>query len=86
VRERRALACLSVFARGCTADAAHEVCGADLDTLESLVDKSLVHHQDGRYSMLEVLREFAAEVLETGGASRRWGSRRRYTQAALPGG
>jgi tetratricopeptide repeat protein len=53
------------------------VCGADLDTLESLVDKSLVQHQDGRYALLEVLREFAAGALETGGDAESVRSRRR---------
>ncbi len=58
---------LSVFAGGCTLDAAEEVCGADLDTLESLVDKSLVRATDGRFSMLETIREFALERLAARG-------------------
>ena len=39
--EQRVFRALSVFAGGCTLDAAEEVAGADLDTLQSLVEKSL---------------------------------------------
>ena len=66
--ERRLFARLSVFAGGCTLEAATEVAEADLDTLQSLVDKSLVRFADGRFWMLETIREFALERLEeTGG-------------------
>ena len=54
---------LSVFRGGWTLDAAEEVCDADLDVLQSLVDKSLVRYRDGRFSMLETIREYAAEEL-----------------------
>jgi predicted ATPase len=60
---------LAVFRGGCTLEAAEEVPGADLDTLQSLVDKSLVRHRDGRYSMLETIREYAAEQLQQSGES-----------------
>ena len=67
--ERRLFARLSVFAGGCTLEAAETVCGADLDVLQSLVDKSLVRFADSRFWMLETIREFALERLEeTGGA------------------
>ncbi len=67
--ERRLFARLSVFVGGCTLEAAETVCGADLDTLQSLVDKSLIRFVDGRFWMLETIREFALERLqETGGA------------------
>ena len=67
--EQRLFARLSVFAGGCTSEAAATVCGADLDTLQSLVDKSLARHTDERFWMLETIREFALErVEETGGA------------------
>jgi predicted ATPase/class 3 adenylate cyclase len=70
---------LSVFAGGCIYEAAEEVCGADPDTLQSLIDKSLVGRrtteQDPRYWMLETVREFAAgrlaELLSTDETRRR---------------
>jgi predicted ATPase len=61
--EQQLFARLSVFAGGCTLEAAEEVCGADLDTLQSLVDKSLLRFTEGRYWMLETIREYAAELL-----------------------
>jgi predicted ATPase len=65
--EQRLFARLAVFSGGCTLVAAEEVADADLDTLQSLVDKSLVRHSDGRISMLETIREYAAERLREGG-------------------
>ena len=50
---------LSVFASGCTLQAAEDVAGADIDTLQSLVEKSLVRFTSGRYRMLDTIREFA---------------------------
>jgi predicted ATPase/class 3 adenylate cyclase len=61
--EQRLFRALSVFAGGCTLDAADEVADADLDTLQSLVEKSLVHFSNERYLMLETIREYAAECL-----------------------
>ena len=59
---------LSVFAGGFSLDAAEEVAGADLDALEELVDLSLLKaRDDGRFLMLETIREFAAERREAGG-------------------
>jgi predicted ATPase len=58
---------LSVFAGGCTLEAAEEVCDADLDTLQALVEKSLLRFSEGRYSMLETIREYAAERLGESG-------------------
>jgi predicted ATPase/class 3 adenylate cyclase len=65
--EQRLFAALSVFAGGCTLEAAGEVAEADLDTLQSLVEKSLVRFTDSRYWMLETIREYAAERLEATG-------------------
>src|SRR5207245_772124 len=39
----------------------------DLDTLRSLVDKSLLRHTEERFWMLETIREYAAERLEDSG-------------------
>jgi len=65
--ERRLFARLAVFRGGCTLEAAEEVAEADLDTLQSLVDKSLVRRRDDRYLMLETIREYAAERLQRTG-------------------
>ncbi|MDP9491126.1 MAG: hypothetical protein M3P42_02825, partial [Actinomycetota bacterium] len=66
--EQRLFARLAVFVGGCTLESAEAVCDADLDTLESLVDKSLVRIREGdRFWMLETIREYAAERLEDSG-------------------
>jgi predicted ATPase/class 3 adenylate cyclase len=69
--EQRLFRCLSVFAGGCTFEATEDVCGADPDRLQSLLDKSLVHRRDTeigpRYWMLETIREFASERLQEEG-------------------
>src|SRR5204863_9028215 len=54
---------LSAFRGGATLEAAEEICEADIDTLQSLVDKSLLRRQGERLWMLETLREYAAEQL-----------------------
>jgi predicted ATPase len=61
--EQQLFARLSVFAGGCTLDAAEQVSDAHLDTLQSLVEKSLLRFADGRYWMLETIREYARERL-----------------------
>ena len=65
--EQRLLRCLSAFSGGCTYDAAEEVCRADPDTLQSLLDKSLLRRRDStfgsRYWMLETIKEYSAERL-----------------------
>jgi predicted ATPase len=66
--EQRAFRGLSVFAGGCTLEAAEHVADADLDLVESLLDKSLVHYRideagQDRYWMLETIREYASERL-----------------------
>lgn len=65
--EQRAFARLGVFAGGCTLEAAEEVCGADVDTVASLVDKSLLRLTGDRYWMLQTIREFARDLLDEGG-------------------
>jgi len=62
--EQRLFARLAVFAGGCTLEAAEHVADADLDTLQSLVEKSLVRRTDDRFWMYETIREFALERLE----------------------
>jgi non-specific serine/threonine protein kinase len=76
--ERAAMRRLSVFAGGCTLDAAEVVCGSDgvdvLEALASLIDNSLLKQRgqesgELRFTMLEVVREYAAEKLEESGES-----------------
>jgi predicted ATPase len=61
--EQRLFRALSVFSAGCTLEAAEDVCDADLDTLQSLVEKSLLRFSEGRYWMLETIGEYARERL-----------------------
>ncbi len=78
--ERRVLRGLSVFAGGCTLAAAEAVAEADLDSLESLLDKSLIRHRVGmrgedRYWMLETIRDYAQRELEREGEADEVGAR-----------
>ena len=66
--EQRLFADLTVFAGGCTLEAAENVVRADVDTLQSLVDKSLVRRTGERFWMLETIREFGLERLEATGS------------------
>jgi predicted ATPase/class 3 adenylate cyclase/DNA-binding CsgD family transcriptional regulator len=78
--ERLLLARLSVFVGGCSPEAADAVCNAGrdlssdvpdvLDLLAALVDKSLIQRDDGvegeaRFVLLETIREYAHERLQT---------------------
>jgi predicted ATPase len=65
--EQATFAKLAVFAGGCTLEAAEEICGADVDVVASLIDKSLIRHSGDRYWMLQTIREYAGELLEEGG-------------------
>ena len=68
---QRLFARLGVFAGGCTLSSAEAVCagdGAVLEGLETLVDESLVRQRETasgepRFSMLEIVREYALERL-----------------------
>ena len=62
--EQRLFRRLAVFAGGCTLEAAEEVAEADLDTLQSLIEKSLLRFTNERYWMLETIRAYAVEMLE----------------------
>ncbi len=65
--EQRLFRALSVFAGSCDYEAAESVCDADPDTLQSLLDKSLIRRREERgqtrYWMLESIRELAVERL-----------------------
>jgi predicted ATPase/class 3 adenylate cyclase len=84
--EQRLLARLSVFAGGCTLEAAETVCagdGIDPDTvfelLASLVARSLVvteeHGPETRYRLLETIRQYGEERLTETGETDRWQAR-----------
>jgi predicted ATPase len=73
--EQRLFTRLAVFAGGWSFEAAEEVCNVagDLDVLDgmtSLTEQSLVRQQEGdepRFFMLETIREYASERLDTSG-------------------
>jgi predicted ATPase/DNA-binding SARP family transcriptional activator len=65
--QRRLFARLAVFTGGCALAAAEAVCGAELDTLHALVDRSLLRTDGQRYWMLPTLREYALQRLEQTG-------------------
>ena len=47
-------------------EAAEQICGADLDAMRSLIDKSLVRHADnGRLFLLQTTREYALEQFDS---------------------
>ncbi len=64
---QHALTKLAVFAGGWNAAAAHSVCAAQRETVESLVEQSLIGFRAGRFTMLETIREFALEHLSERG-------------------
>jgi predicted ATPase len=69
--ERRLFRRLTAFAGGCTYEAAEAVADANPDTLQSLLDKSLMRRREGngepRYWMLDTVHQFASEKLEAAG-------------------
>lgn len=68
--ERRHLAHLSLFRGGFTRAAAQEVADATLRDLNVFVDQALIEYQRtaDRYTMHELLRQYALEQLTAGGA------------------
>ena len=64
VEEQRLFAQLAVFTGSFELEAAEAVCSAELDVLQSLVDKNLLRHgEDGRFFMLGTIKELALEKL-----------------------
>jgi predicted ATPase/class 3 adenylate cyclase len=78
--EQRLFARLAVFVGGCTLQSAEDVADADLETLGSLVDKSLLRRAEERFWMLETIREYATERLEDADAE---ALRRRHAEHFL---
>ena len=69
--EQRLFVRFAVFAGGCTIEAAQTVCGDELDVVDglaSLTEKGLTRlegsDEEPRFTMLETIREYAAEHLE----------------------
>ncbi len=68
--QRISFARLAVFQSSFTHEAAHQVTGTDLYTLSTLFDKSLIQRIDeDRFSVHDLLRQFAAEQLTGRGES-----------------
>jgi predicted ATPase len=78
--EQAVMTRLGAFVGGCSLEAAEAVCGepfgldigGTVDTVASLVDKSLVRQREGadgepRFSMLETIREYSLDRLREGG-------------------
>jgi predicted ATPase/DNA-binding SARP family transcriptional activator len=63
-KEQQLFTQLAVFAGGCTLEAAEAVCDGEVETLGTLVDRSLLRTDGDRYWMLQTLREYALEKLE----------------------
>jgi predicted ATPase/DNA-binding SARP family transcriptional activator len=71
-QEKEAFAHLAVFPGSFDLEAAEAVCDADLATIATLVDKSLLRpNEEGRFALLETIREFAGERLAASGAADR---------------
>jgi predicted ATPase len=79
--EQRLFRRLAVFRGGCLPETAEAVTRANVDTLRSLVDKSLLRLRDERYRMLETIREYAVERLEASGEADAF--RRRHAEHFL---
>jgi predicted ATPase/DNA-binding SARP family transcriptional activator len=66
--EQTLLRHLGIFGASFTLDAAEAICGEQvLERLSALVDKSLVHFENGHYRLLDTVRQFAVEKLEQSG-------------------
>jgi predicted ATPase/DNA-binding SARP family transcriptional activator len=66
--EQRDLRRLAVFTGGCTLDAADAVCDTTPQRLATLIEHNLLEHHrtpiGARYTMLETIREYAAQQLD----------------------
>ena len=64
--EQRLFTRLAVFVGSFELEAAEQICGADLDAMRSLIDKSLVRHgENGRLFLLQTTREYALEQFDS---------------------
>jgi predicted ATPase len=62
--EQQLFSRLAVFAGGWTLPAAAAICGAGIDAMQALVDRSLVRADGGRYWLPQTVREYALERFE----------------------
>jgi predicted ATPase/Tfp pilus assembly protein PilF len=67
-QERGIFCKLAVFAGGWSRDIAQTIFGVDLDAIENLIQKSFVRVADDRFDMLELIREFGLEQLDSDAA------------------
>jgi tetratricopeptide (TPR) repeat protein len=82
--EQAAFARLSVFAGSFSLEAAEDVVGVDIEGIASLTDKSLLRPTaEGRFFMLETLREFASEQLAALGEAAHFSARQAEWVLAL---
>jgi predicted ATPase/class 3 adenylate cyclase len=91
--EQQLLGRLSVFAGGCTIEAAETICageGIDADIFEllaSLVARSLAvaedHRLETRYRLLETIRQYGEERLDEAGETEQWQARHADYYASL---
>ena len=65
--EQQLFARMAVFRGGCMLEAAEAVADAEIGTLQSLVEKSLLRHTGERFWLLETIREYARERLTASG-------------------
>jgi predicted ATPase len=84
--ERRVFRSLGVFRDGCTVESAEAVGGTDIETVASLLDKSLLRRRttaagEDRLAMLDLVRQFAAARLV--GSGELEDVRRRHAQRLL---
>jgi predicted ATPase/class 3 adenylate cyclase len=94
--EQALLARLAVFAGGATLEAVEAVCGGEgidpdavFELLASLVARSLVvaeeHGIETRYRLLETIRQYGEQHLDTAGETQRWQARHAGYYAGLLG-
>jgi predicted ATPase len=86
--EQRVFVALGVFVGGFAAEAAEAICDGTLELLSSLLDKSLLRHDQGlagepRFGMLETIREYAVGRLEARGEKEEVRSRHAHYYAEL---
>ena len=64
-KQQRIFAGFATFRGGCTLEAAQQVLAANTKDMARLVQLALLREQDGRYTIHELIRQFAVELLQT---------------------